>query len=125
MTRRSGRAYGRYEEPQYGYTPSSRWPEDGHDVDHITARESAITDDEVRDIVHENLSRDHWLDTREIGVDVDHGVVTLKGDVNDYMEARYAWDDAWESRGVRGVINNLTVRTDRPSSEMDLPQTSG
>lgn len=44
MTRRSGRAYGRYEEPQYGYTPSSRWPEDGHDVDHITARESAITE---------------------------------------------------------------------------------
>lgn len=41
------------------------------------------------------------------------------------MEARYAWDHAWESPGVGGVINNLTVRTDVPAEDMDLPQTSG
>ena len=52
-------------------------------------------------------------------------MVTLTGEVDDFMQARYAWDDAWESAGVRGVVNNLTVRTDVPRDEMDLPQTAG
>ena len=44
-------------------------------------------------------------------------MVTLKGEVDDYLEARYAWDDAWEAAGVRGVLNQLTVRTDEPHDE--------
>jgi hypothetical protein len=60
------------------------------------------------------MSEDTWLDPRRIDVQVEDGVVTLTGEVDDYMEARYAWDDAWEADGVRGVINNLTVRTDQP-----------
>jgi len=53
--------------------------------------------------------------------------VTLTGDVGDFMEARYAWDDAWESPGVRGVINNLTVRTDlpHPAHQDVVPQSGG
>lgn len=110
---------------RYGPTPSSRWPEDGHDVDHLPARERQMDDGEIRDNVKENLFQDTWIDPERIDVDVAGGVVTLEGEVRDFMEARYAWDDAWESAGVRGVINNLTVRTDRPSEEMELPQTSG
>ena len=49
--RYAGRMYGRAEEPRYGFTPSSRWPEDGHDLDHLGARERAMTDDEVRNVV--------------------------------------------------------------------------
>jgi osmotically-inducible protein OsmY len=51
------------------------------------------------------------------------GVVTLSGEVDDFLEARYAWDDAWEAEGVRGVINNLTVRTAEPHAQMGMPQT--
>jgi hypothetical protein len=44
------------------------------------------------------------------------------------MEARYAWDDAWETEGVRGVVNSLTVRTDVPNAQPHgdvVPQSSG
>ena len=71
-------------------------------------------DDEVREAVHRRMAADAWLDPARIDVQVEDGVVTLTGEVDDYMEARYAWDDAWEANGVRGVINNLTVRTDQP-----------
>jgi hypothetical protein len=73
-----------------------------------------LSDDEVRDAVYRRMSADAWLDPGRIEVKVEDGVVTLTGEVDDYMEARYAWDDAWEADGVRGVVNNLTVRVDQP-----------
>jgi osmotically-inducible protein OsmY len=82
-------------------------------------------DEEIREGVLENLFQDTWINPERIDIEVDRGVVTLAGEVRDFMEARYAWDDVWESAGVRGVINNLTVRADLPQDEMDLPQTSG
>jgi hypothetical protein len=84
-----------------------------------------LSDDEIRDEVCENLFNDSWLDARRINVDVDEGIATLTGEVRDFMEARYAWDDAWEAEGVKGVINNLTVRTDLPSDQPALPQSWG
>lgn len=71
-------------------------------------------DDEVRAAVQRRMSADAWLDPARIDVAVEDGVVTLTGEVNDYLEARYAWDDAWEADGVRGVIDHLTVRADQP-----------
>ncbi len=102
----------------YGRTPVDRWPA------HQSARPDARMDDEdVRESVRENLFQDTFVDPERIDVEVERGVVTLRGEVDDFLQARYAWDDAWESPGVRGVINNLTVRTDRASDEMELPQT--
>ena len=71
-------------------------------------------DDEVRDAVYRRMSADAWVDAERIDVQVEDGIVTLTGEVDDFMEARYAWDDAWEADGVRGVVNNLTVRADQP-----------
>jgi hypothetical protein len=71
-------------------------------------------DDEVRDAVYRRMSADAWVDAERIEVQVEDGIVTLTGEVDDFMEARYAWDDAWEADGVRGVVNNLTVRADQP-----------
>lgn len=56
------------------------------------------------------LQRDGFLDADAIEVTADDRVVTLRGEVGDYMQARYAWDDAWEVPGVRGVVSKLTVR---------------
>ena len=56
------------------------------------------------------LQRDGFLEADAIEVTVDDRVVTLRGEVGDYMQARYAWDDAWEVPGVRGVVSKLTVR---------------
>lgn len=104
----------------YGRTPPDRWP----------GRASAwpggrMDDEDVRESVRENLFQDSYIDPDRIEVHVDRGVVTLRGEVDDFLEARYAWDDAWDSPGVRGVINHLTVRTDRASDEMDMPQSTG
>ena len=73
-----------------------------------------MTDEEIRQEVRQRLYQDSWVDADRIEVEVNDGVVTLKGEVEDFMEARYAWDDAWESEGVRGVLNHLAVRTDVP-----------
>lgn len=115
----------RYPDVRYGHTPPDRWPGTGRDLDQLDEAERRMTDDEIRDAVLANMDEDAWIDPDRIEVDVEDGVVTLTGEVDDFMQARYAWDDAWESAGVRGVVNNLTVRTDIPRDEMELPQTAG
>ena len=70
-----------------------------------------LSDEEIRSAVRQNLFNDSWIDAARIQVEVSGQVVTLTGEVDDYLEARYAWDDAWEASGVHGVINQLTVRT--------------
>lgn len=86
-----------------------------------------MDDEEVRRAVRQSLHQDGWIRPERIQVAVNGGVVTLTGDVDDYMQARYAWDDAWETSGVRGVVNNLTVRTDQPQEQHGdvLQQSSG
>lgn len=114
-------AYQRH--PEYAREPrhTGDWPEEmgelGLDMD----------DEEVRQSVRESLFNDSWVKADRIEVEVNGGVVTLTGEVADYMEARYAWDDAWESPGVRGVVNQLTVRTDQPAAKHGevLPQSGG
>ncbi len=97
-------------------------PEEGHDF----VTEPDLDDDEVVQAVKQNLQQDDWIHPDRIQVKASGGVVTLTGEVDDYMQARYAWDDAWETRGVHGVINNLTVRTDQPREQHGeaMPQTT-
>ena len=114
-----GDDFGRRLRRHYGRTPPDRWP--AHDAAGTAGR---MSDRDVLESVRENLFQDSFVDPERIQVQVERGIVTLRGDVDDFLEARYAWDDAWESPGVRGVINHLTVRTDRASEEMNMPQTS-
>lgn len=106
-------AYRRH--PEYGRPPLHRsgpWPAAGHDL----VEDSDLTDEEILRAVHATMEEDSWIISDQIKVSVEDGVVTLSGEVGDYMEARYTWDDAWETEGVRGVINHLTVRTEsRPA----------
>ncbi|HSU15153.1 BON domain-containing protein [Longimicrobium sp.] len=76
-----------------------------------------LSDDEIREAVYDRMHADAWLEPGRIEVQVEDGVVTLTGEVDDFLKARYAWDDAWEADGVRGVVNNLTVRADEPNEE--------
>lgn len=80
-----------------------------------------MDDGEIRSAVEESLARDRWIDPGVIQVRVQDQVVTLTGEVGDYLEARYAWDDAWDAMGVRGVINHLTVRLDESTAEHREP----
>lgn len=88
------------------HRPAERWQ--------VRHEGAPLDDREVRARVRDTLARDAWVDESRVRVDVRDGVVTLAGEVGDFMEARYAWDDAWETDGVRGVVTRLTVRTDVP-----------
>lgn len=66
-------------------------------------------DGDVRTDVEEALFYDTWVDAQRIAVEVEDGVVTLRGTLPSYEEVRYATDDAWEVAGVRGVRSELRV----------------
>jgi hypothetical protein len=66
-------------------------------------------DGELRSEVEEALFYDTWVDAQRIAVEVEDGVVTLRGTLPTYDELRYATDDAWEVPGVRGVKSELVV----------------
>ena len=110
--------------PELDREPGPRGARWGYEMDDTGMD---LSDGEILDAVRRRLYQDVWLDLDRIDVEVEDGVVTLRGEVDDFLEVRYAWDDAWETQGVRGVVTQLTVRADepRPDAHGDLvPQTS-
>ncbi|HEX7243566.1 MAG TPA: BON domain-containing protein [Longimicrobiaceae bacterium] len=77
---------------------------------HDRLRRQRRPDEELRQEVQEALFYDTWVDADAITVEVRDGIVTLRGELPDYDEIRYATDDAWDIEGVRGVRSELTVR---------------
>ncbi len=80
---------------------------------HQRLRSRRRPDDELKQEVEEALFYDTWVDAEAITVEVRDGVVTLRGELPDYDEIRYATDDAWDVDGVRGVRCELAVNTSR------------
>ena len=117
-------AYSRH--PEYDQ-PSQRRGMDTVGYGYSAAADQGLSDDQVLHGVRSRLQQDRWVDADRINVEVEDGVVTLTGEVGDFMEARYAWDDAWETPGVHGVMNALTVRTDLPHEPHGdvMPQSGG
>lgn len=68
-------------------------------------------DDELKHDVEEALFYDTWVDAEAIAVEVRDGVVSLRGELPDHDEVRYATDDAWDVEGVRGVRSELRVNS--------------
>lgn len=114
MPEEAYRRHPEYDHPQQHVR--DRWPDRGHDPEHHA---HGFGDEEVRSGVRERLRRDGTLDDRRIDIGVNDGVVTLRGEVDTMVEARHAWDDAWNAAGVRGVVNHLHVRMDVPAGGGD------
>ncbi|HEX6939533.1 MAG TPA: BON domain-containing protein [Longimicrobiales bacterium] len=94
-----GRPYGETQGPaRYGYGPY-----------HHRLRRRRRSDEQIRADVEETLFYDTWVDADRIQVEVEDGVVTLRGTLPSFDEIRYATDDAWDVDGVRGVRTELTV----------------
>lgn len=102
-------AYGRH--PEMNQPPAPRGDRWGYELDDTGMD---LSDGQILERVRRRLFEDVWLDVDRIDVEVEDGVVTLRGEVDDFLEVRYAWDDAWETEGVRGVITQLAVRADEP-----------
>jgi osmotically-inducible protein OsmY len=68
------------------------------------------SDEHLRQDVLDELTWEPSIDTAEIGVSVDNGVVTLRGDVKSYAEKAAAERVALRVYGVRAVANDINVR---------------
>jgi BON domain len=89
-------------------------------------RERKRPDDELKQEVEEALFYDTWVDAEAVTVEVKDGIVTLRGDLCDYDEIRFATDDAWDVDGVRGVRSELRVDNlkRKPLDGLDRPSTA-
>jgi hypothetical protein len=76
---------------------------------HERLRRRRRSDDDLRVDVEEALFYDTWVDADAITVEVQDGVVSLRGELPNYDEIRFATDDAWDVEGVLGVRTELRV----------------
>ena len=85
-----------------------------------------ISDTHVRDSVQAELDWDTRVDSRQIGVAVKNGVVTLTGHVSSYLERREAEEAAQAVDGVKAVANDITVDLplDFKRSDSEVAQTA-
>lgn len=71
--------------------------------------EPVRTDGDIKAIVVERLRDNPCTKDDDITVDVERDVVILTGDVSSPRAKRAAGDDAWDTRGVVDVSNQLRV----------------
>jgi len=69
-----------------------------------------MTDRELQKDVQGALDWEPSIDTAEVGVTVDNGIVTLRGDVKTYAEKAAAERVTLGVYGVKAVANDLNVR---------------
>jgi osmotically-inducible protein OsmY len=80
------------------------------------------TDNELRRDVEKELEWEPSIDARRIGVAVLNGIVTLTGDVGTYAEKWKAERVAERVAGVKGVVNEIEVKTPSERTDTDLAQ---
>ena len=69
-----------------------------------------MTDKQLRDSVEAALEWEPSVDSTEIGVTADQGVITLRGDVKSFTEKEAAERVALKVYGVKALANDLKVR---------------
>ena len=82
------------------------------------------TDNELRHDVELQLEWEPSVDERRIGVSVVDGVVTLTGEVGSYAEKWKAERTVERVSGVRGIANEVEVRSRTERSDADIAQSA-
>ena len=77
------------------------------------------SDSEIKQQVLRELKWDSRIAWSEIGVEVSHGVVALKGTVNTYAKKQAAQEAAHRIAGVLDVANEIEVRQTGESTRSD------
>ena len=79
------------------------------------------SDAQLKDAIANELAWTPSVNSAHIGVAVDHGAVTLSGEVDSYPERRLAEKAALRVDGVTAVAEEVTVRnTWGPANESDI-----
>ena len=83
-----------------------------------------MTDRQIQEDVHQALDWEPSVDAADIGVTVEKGVVTLRGDIQSFAEKEAAERVALGVYGVKAVANDLAVRlgSDRKRTDSDIAQ---
>ncbi len=103
---RGGYSWSEYEpEPGELYGPARY----GYGPYYERLRRHRRSDDEIRADVEDALFYDTWVDADRIEIEVEDGIVTLRGTLPNFDEVRFATDDAWDVDGVRGVRSEFEV----------------
>jgi len=71
-----------------------------------------MTDEELRRLVVDALEFDPRIDATAIGVAASNGVVTLTGHVNNFAEKYEAEKIVQHVKGVRGIAEEIQIRSD-------------
>jgi osmotically-inducible protein OsmY len=85
---------------------------------------STMTDRELQRHVEDALGWEPSLDAADVGVNVDNGVVTLRGEVGSHAARTAAERVALRVYGVKAVANDITVRLagDDRRTDTDIAQ---
>jgi len=85
-----------------------------------------ITDSQLQAAVTDELAWQPNLDSARIGVSVDHGAVTLTGDVDTYPQRRWAEEAVTRVHGVTAIAEEIVVRAAGPgSTDSDIAREAG
>jgi osmotically-inducible protein OsmY len=74
------------------------------------------SDMEIKQDMLDQIRSGPYADQYDISVDVKKGVVILTGAASTTLAKRAAGDDAWDTRGVTDVSNQIEVRSVIPVS---------
>jgi osmotically-inducible protein OsmY len=72
------------------------------------------SDGEIKQDLLDQIRTGPYADQYDIDVDVKKGVVILTGTASTTVAKRAAGDDAWDTRGVTDVSNQIQVRSTLP-----------
>ena len=76
----------------------------------------------IKQDVNDELLWEPAVDAAGVGVEVDHGVVTLTGHVHSYLEKVAAEHAAERVAGVRGVVQKIEVRLPGTHTDADVAE---
>src|ERR1700722_12313923 len=82
--------------------------------------EAMKTDNQIRHDVERELQWEPSIDERRIAVAVLDRIVTLSGEVTSYAQKWKAERVAERAEGVRGIVNEIEVKTDSELSDLDI-----
>ncbi|KQZ56874.1 MULTISPECIES: BON domain-containing protein [unclassified Lysobacter] len=83
-----------------------------------------MNDKELRQFVLDELEYEPSIDSANIGVTAEHGVITLSGHVADYAQKVAAERAAWRVKGVKAIAQEIEVRLsfDKKQNDDEIAQ---